>query len=121
MITVRQTTPGRVADILSGAVSPKTDPGGAHNLADLLATGTAYEILEGGDIVGAFLVQPFGAELWITAAAGRADLDLCQAMAKATEHYGREFDSIVFTTVRPGLIKKAIALGYTCTMKKAIQ
>lgn len=53
-----------------------------------------------------------GRELIITTAAGRSSFDLVRALAVLVETHGKGFDSIRFHTVRPGLVRKALRLGY---------
>jgi hypothetical protein len=110
-----------VRDVLAPAFNPKANPGGLHTVDLICAAGQCFKIEQGGKIVGAYVVQAFGPDLWITAAAGAAENDLCKVMAAALQHQGEQFDSLVFKTNRPGLMKKALALGYECTMRRKLK
>lgn len=75
--------------------------------------GQCYRVTDqtGADL-GAYVLKPMGAELWISAAAGRADVDLTAVMFALIEGQAREFDSVAFQTKRRGLKYKAMRHGY---------
>lgn len=121
MIVVRTCAAAEVKDILQPAISPKTDPHGLHSLDDILSTGACHQVLNDGVMIAAYVLEGFGSELWITAAAGSADFDLTDVIDIAADKQGKQFDRIAFTTVRRGLIKKALAKGYECKMVKTLR
>lgn len=121
MIEIALCGPAEVRDVLAAADTPRCNPGGVYSLDRICAEGQCFKMTDQGRIVGAYVLQAFGDELWITAAAGAAEVDLTKIVAAAVAYQGREFDALVFTTARPGLVKKALALGYTCTMRKTLK
>lgn len=101
--------------LLAAAQSAKTDRAGRFSLAHLVARGTAYQVLnERGDTVAAYLVEASHGALWITAAAGRARDNLVAVLSRFVEHQAREcrMSGVGFRTERPGLVRKALRLGY---------
>lgn len=110
-----------VRAVLAAAEAPRCNPAGVQTLDEMCRAGQCFKLVDAGRIVGAYVVQPFDDELWITAAAGAAAHDLTKVIDAAVAHQGREFDAVVFTTARPGLVKKTMALGYTCTMRKNLR
>ncbi|WP_039874452.1 hypothetical protein [Herbaspirillum frisingense] len=65
-----------------------------------------------GKPVGAYLLEQVGCEVFILAAAGRADIDLTAAIDQVVTFQAEGFESVAFRTIRPGLMKKSAALGY---------
>jgi hypothetical protein len=110
-----------VREVLAPAFDPRANPGGLYDVDQVCAAGQCFKMEQGGKIVGAYVVQAFGPDLWITAAAGAAENDLSNVMAAALFHQGAQFDSLVFRTYRPGLMKKALAHGYECTMRRNLK
>lgn len=87
---------------------------GVEPLGELMARGHCYLLGIDGQTVGAYLLELKGEEVFILAAAGRADIDLTAALDQVVTFQAEgRFWSIAFRTVRPGLMKKAAALGYT--------
>lgn len=121
MIEISRCEPADVRGILAAAFSPKANPEGRYSVDTICNNGMCFRMTQGGEVVGAYVVEAFGAELWITAAAGAAEVDLSNIIAVALMFQARDFDAVVFKTVRPGLMKKAIAQGYTCTMRKNLK
>lgn len=121
MIVVESASVEEVRGILQPAICPKTDPQGRHSLDDILSTGTCQKVLDDGVMIAAYVLEGFGKELWITAAAGSANFDLTDIIEIAAAKQSGQFDEIAFTTVRRGLIKKALAKGYECKMVKKIR
>lgn len=121
MIVVQSASADEVRGILQPSICKKTDPHGRHSLDDILSTGTCQKVLNDGVMIAAYVVEGFGTELWITAAAGSANFDLTDIIDIAAEKQGANFDEIAFTTVRRGLIKKALEKGYECKMVKKIR
>lgn len=115
-IPIRYTT---VAErLLAAAQSPKTDGEGRFSLADMVARGQAYLVYSSeGETVAAYLVEPSGDALWITAAAGRAPDNLVAILSRFAEHqaYERGFVAVGFRTERRGLVRKALRIGYAIT------
>ena len=87
--------------------------GGVEPMDELLARGKCYSLGIDGRQVGAYLLEVAGKEVFILAAAGHAEIDLCAALDQVVSFQAAGFDSVAFRTVRPGLMKKAAALGYT--------
>lgn len=102
-----------VRGVLSQAFTRKTDRQGKYEIGVLAARGQCVKVMDaGGAIVAAYIIQAQGPELWVLAAAGRAEFDLCPVLAGLLQQQGREFDAIVFGTERPGLVKKAKREGF---------
>jgi hypothetical protein len=116
MIHAAPCQPDDVRAVLMTALTPKTDRAGQIDIDSVLAGAVCIKMEDdAGRIVGAYVLHAEGPVLWVRAAAGRASIDLTQVMAALLERQGREFDEIGFQTQRPGLIKKAQALGYRVT------
>lgn len=102
--------------LLSAVLTPKIDREGTIDMDAMLDGAVCIKLEdESGKIVGAYVLIARGPMLWVRLAAGRAQVDLSLVMAALVERQGREFDEIGFQTQRPGLIKKAQALGYRVT------
>lgn len=117
---------------LAPAKSAKTDRADRFALADVVRAGLAYRVVgAAGDHLAALVLQPFGAALWITAAAGRAGMPLCPLIDQFATEAARVggYRAVAFRTERRGLVARARALGYeverqnehTYIMKKSIQ
>jgi hypothetical protein len=123
MLEVRRATPDEVlAAIL--AEKDKADPHGRHTpeaLAAMLERGACYRVTKDGVNVAFYALEIEGREVWITAAAGRSDADLTAVMNEVVAVQARGFEAIVFKTWRPGLVKKAMALGYECELRKSLK
>jgi hypothetical protein len=75
--------------------------------------GQCFKVLSAsGKKVGAYVLQPCGGEVWISAGAGSADFDLTVVMSALIDQQSQDFDSIAFQTRRRGLVRKARQLGY---------
>lgn len=77
-----------------------------------------------GATVGAYVLEVSGAEVWVTAAAGRAAADLCTVLDAATTIQAQAFEAVMFRTARPGLVRKARARGFEVSeyiMRKVVQ
>jgi hypothetical protein len=113
--------PDEVLAHLAPAKSHKTDADDAFDLRALVAAGVAVRLVgEDGETVGGYIVQPFGRVLWITAAAGRADIPLCpliDAHATAQARQGG-YEAVGFRTERRGLVDRATPLGYFLTRQE---
>lgn len=85
--------------------------GGAESLDDLLAVGDCFVIEHAGEPVAAWAQQlDRDGVLRVLVYGGRATFDLCGLLARCLEVQGAR--AAQFQTRRPGLIRKAIALGY---------
>lgn len=101
--------------LLAPILGRRTDVNGVHSLADLVARGDPWAIYdEGGQAVACYVLQDFGRGLlWITAAAGRAGVDLCQVIDSVTMSHARgAYREVGFRTERRGLVRKVEKLGY---------
>ncbi|MRT01139.1 hypothetical protein GJQ57_21050 [Ralstonia pickettii] len=78
----------------------------------LAHAGHCFVMEQEGRTVFAWSVKPQGDELFILAAAGRAGFDLTRAGLAVIEQQAEGFASVAFLTRRPGLMRKAGALGY---------
>ncbi|WP_079214979.1 hypothetical protein [Herbaspirillum robiniae] len=85
---------------------------GAGGVEALIRKGQCFRMVLGGQTVGAYLLEVIGAEVFILAAAGRADLNMTAAIDAAVCQMAQDFDTVAFCTIRPGLMKKTAALGY---------
>jgi len=85
---------------------------GAQSLDELMQRGQCYMLGIDGETVGAYLLEQIGGEVFILAAAGRAEIDLTDALDRVVTFQAAGFASVAFRTIRPGLMKKAAALGY---------
>lgn len=130
MIRAQRCAAADVRHLLREIEKPKANSAGRINLDRLIRNGLAYRVLnEAGETVAAYLLQPMGAALWVTAFGGRADFDLSYVAAGLVIQHAAQFDEIRFVTERRGLVRKALKKGYEIagqrgavyTMKKALQ
>ncbi|AVR96895.1 hypothetical protein [Pseudoduganella armeniaca] len=113
MASVTPAVADEVRAMLRGAQSAKTDPDGRHDVDALIDAGQCWKIVEEGAITGALVTEAYGAELWVSVAAGRAQADLVALMADhLRQHAAGRFKTIAFQTARRGLVKKAERHGY---------
>lgn len=103
---------GEVWHLLKAARTERVQTNPAETLEDLAARGEAFKVMLDGELVGAYLLEVHGPEVWILLAGGRAPVDLAHYGFAMLEQQAREFDSIGFQTRRPGLIKKAKRAGF---------
>ena len=102
-----------VRDVLAPAVAPKADAVGKYSLDGLADGGQCFKVVSDGEtILAAYIVAAEGDELFVRAAAGRAQLDLSDVLDALTEAQASRFRSIAFQTQRRGLVKKALEHGY---------
>jgi hypothetical protein len=99
----------------------------------IAAAGFAVVVLEDGVPTFGMVMEPYGRDLSITAAGGHSrHFDLTRAGFAIAEVQGAGFRAIRFQTRRPGLVRKAVRLGYVVIdrqnkngnvyiMRKAIQ
>jgi hypothetical protein len=114
MIRAVQCGPDRARHLLGEIQSDKTDLNRTVDLAQVIAAGSAYAVMDdAGNAVAAYVLVPIGPLLWISAAAGRASFDLSGVIDALVTAQGREFDQVGFRTERRGLVRKAERLGYT--------
>ncbi len=120
-------SPSEVIDHLATILDGKANPVGDTSIDELL-TGVCFAVRDGARIVGAYVLRGIGDEVWIQAAAGRAEVDLCDLFDNLIAKHGKGFRSIGFRTFRRGLVRKAMARGYRITsqengytMRKALQ
>ena len=86
---------------------------GHADFAGILEAGQCFKVIDqAGATVGAYVLRAKGSEVWISAAAGRAGVDLTAGMFALIEQQSGQFDSIGFQTKRRGLVKKAQRHGY---------
>ncbi|EOA05777.1 hypothetical protein HFRIS_004943 [Herbaspirillum frisingense GSF30] len=104
-------SPGEAIPWLEEAERKGREEGG-RTLADLIPRGQCYMLGIDGKPVGAYLLEQVGCEVFILAAAGRADIDLTAAIDQVVTFQAEGFESVAFRTIRPGLMKKSAALGY---------
>lgn len=99
--------------ILSGILKPKANPLGVTDLDDLLQGCRCYHVEdEKGQVVAAYALRGYDREIWVQAAAGRTDADLCDVLNELIPRHGAGFASMAFRTYRRGLRKKAIERGF---------
>lgn len=110
-LTFCQCSPGEALPWLKAA-ERKGRGQGAQSIDELLPRGQCYILGIDGEPVGAYLLEQVGREVFILAAAGRADIDLTAAIDQAVTLQAAGFESVAFRTIRPGLMKKTAALGY---------
>ena len=110
-LTFRKCSPGEAMPWL--AIAERKGRGqGAQSLDELMPRGQCYMLGIDGEPVGAYLLEQIGGEVFILAAAGRAEIDLTDALDQVVTFQAAGFGSVAFRTIRPGLMKKAAALGY---------
>lgn len=113
-LTYGRCEPVEVMELLRQA--EKRGKGGTNEtLSDLLPHGECFKVQHNQKIVGAYLLKTDGSELFILAAAGRAQFDLTAVISAIVCKQAAQFETVAFRTVRPGLVKKAVALGYSKT------
>lgn len=110
MIEARECGRGTAAAILLHYLCPKSNPHGFG--IDEITAGRCFSVMQNGHAIGAYVLQGHGPEVWIQAAAGSANLDLCDLFDELTRKHGAGFRSIAFKTYRRGLVKKAQERGY---------
>lgn len=110
-LTFRKCSPAEARPWLEIAERKGRGQGG-QSLADLIPRGQCYLLGIDGEPVGAYLLEQVGGEVFILAAAGKADIDLTQAVDQVVTFQAAGLASVAFRTIRPGLMKKAAALGY---------
>lgn len=110
-LTLREAGEGEALPLLA-PVERYDTTGGVQPLAMLVAHGRAFVIEENGRPVCAYLLERHGRECFITAAAGSAGVCLTDLLADVIEAQATGMASIAFQTRRPGLMRKARALGY---------
>ena len=99
-------------EFLGPVMGPKPNPYGALTMRELL-DGVPYLVSDDdGRPVGAYVLRGQGSEVWVQAAAGRADIDLSYLFDDLIEQHGAGFKSIAFSTHRRGLVKKALNRGF---------
>lgn len=110
--------PGEALGLLAPIRGRRTDAQGRFDLADLIARGAAYKIVDGaGVVLGAYVLDANWPLLWITAGAGRADVDMTAVIDALVTAQGGGFAEVGFRTERPGLVRKARRLGYQVTSR----
>lgn len=122
MISIRQAADMvRAAPLLSKALAYDTGGAGGQ-LSDMLGGCAVFEVMNAGNVVGAFAVRADdysdGRTLTVTAAGGLPGFDLAsaidawlslQAVGPAKAH------RLTCTTRRPGLVRKLTRAGYQVT------
>jgi hypothetical protein len=103
---------GEVRHLLEAARTERVKTNPAETLDQLLARGEAFKVMLNGELVGAYLLEIHGPEVWILLAGGRAPVDLAHYGLAMIASQAKGFDSIGFQTRRPGLIKKARRAGF---------
>lgn len=124
-VALNRIAPQLAAAMLQGA--ERFDPCGAMRAADLVERcerGLCFTAtVDAGQAV--YVLHLKNRQAWIEAAAGAAPLDLVRTVLPAIEdQVSLDADSVAFQTMRPGLVKKAEALGYRRVgwiMKKELQ
>jgi hypothetical protein len=105
--------PDQVRGIFAAVPIGKVQISEADDIDGILAQGQSFILRnEAGEAIGAYVLVVRGGEVWISAAAGRAGVDLTAAIAALVETQAEQFDSIAFQTKRRGLVKKTQRLGY---------
>jgi hypothetical protein len=105
--------PDQVRGIFAAVPIGKVQITDRDNLDGILARGQSFVLRnEEGEAIGAYVLALRDGEVWISAAAGRADVDLTAAIAALVEDQAQQFDSIAFQTKRRGLVKKVQRLGF---------
>lgn len=111
--------PANSADVID-ILQPAAETNERFSLERIVQRGACFSLIEDGKQVGAFVLERSGRDLWITAAAGRSDIDLTDVIAECVMALSEKFESIVFRTTRVGLVKKALTHGYECVMRKKL-
>jgi hypothetical protein len=105
--------------LLASLKSRKTDQDNRFTVDEMLAHGPAFKIQgPDGEALGAYVTAPKWPLLWLSAFAGRADFDLTAALDALLAVQGRGFKQLGFRTERPGLMRKALRLGYQVTRRE---
>lgn len=109
----RRCTPEQAATILRRVTGAKPNPGGKVDIAEL-TDGACFAVFDRRDkVIGGYCLQGHGSEVWVQAAAGSADIDLCDLFDDLIAKHGAGFQSIAFRTYRRGLVRKALKRGYS--------
>jgi len=99
--------------ILHKVFRKKANPHGLSSLDELLRGSRCFHVLDDdSQVIAAYALQGRGSEIWVQAAAGSADLDLCDLLDDLIPRHGAAFRSLGFHTYRRGLRKKAEDRGY---------
>ncbi|WP_343724257.1 hypothetical protein [Herbaspirillum huttiense] len=110
-LTFAQCEPHEARPWLLQAERKGRAPGG-EGVETIMARGQCFMLGLNADPVAAYVLAVQGREVFILAAAGRADIDLTAAIDQVVTFQADGFDSVAFFTIRPGLKKKTAALGY---------
>lgn len=117
-MTVRELAPHYAARALAGL--EVLDPRGVmrpSDIDDLVQRGHCYEITGAASAV--FVVNAHNGIAWVDALRGfgTGTVDVTQLLAELLEHQAAEvgLHAIAFQTSRPGLMRKALRLGYRVT------
>jgi hypothetical protein len=111
-LSVRAATSSEVLPFVLDAMRYDTGSGQC-DAGQIIAQSDAYLVVQGQNPVAGLLMRRRGSEIYVVAAAGRANIDLSVAMHEIINQYkSDEITAVSFTTKRRGLVKKAQKLGY---------
>lgn len=111
-LSVRAATPLEVLPFVLDAMRYDTGSGQC-NAQQLIEQCDAYVIDQNNNSVAGLLMRRRGSEIYVVAAAGRANVDLSVVIHNLVNQYKtEEIKSFSFTTKRRGLVRKAQKLGY---------
>ncbi|MDP1978043.1 hypothetical protein [Undibacterium sp.] len=109
MALVAIAKPEEVRQVLLAGLASQL--GEKYSIDKMMAAGQCWKIVDDGRIVGAYVTRDDNGELWVLAAAGRANTDLSLLI----DHHLKQatgYRSVGFQTARKGLVKKAKEQGY---------
>lgn len=106
-------TSAEAARFLGPALGVKANPGGMVDMEEVLRGVCFLARDDAGTPVGAYVLRGQGSEVWVQAAAGWAQYDMCDVLDDLFERHAEGFESIAFRTYRRGLVEKAKRRGYT--------
>jgi hypothetical protein len=112
-VTVTSIAPRLAASMLAGA--ERYDPRGVMRADDVQAMcerGLCFAATVNGS-QGVYVLHVKNGQAWVQAGAGFGAADLTRAVLPAIELQVAGYaESVAFQTMRPGLVRKAEALGY---------
>lgn len=85
----------------------------SDNLNAIAEAGQSFSIMDGqGRVVGAYVLEADGSDLWITAAIGKARIDLTACINALVCAQAVRYERVCFRTKRRGLVRKACRHGF---------
>ena len=125
-VAVSRIDAATAAAFLSGLAGQ--DPRGivtADTLRQSAERGHCFAVTHASGAQAVYIIAVENGQAWVTACKGEgAAVDFTRTLLPAIEHQAQGLAAVAFQTARPGLVRKARAMGYQVTgwiMKKDLQ